>query len=72
MNLHRVDLQVFEFNERAIASYRKVGFREEGRLRQHMYRDGRYWDIIHMGILRHEFMGQEQGTGGRNNRASSC
>ena len=55
MNLNRVWLHVFEFNERARASYKKCGFREEGRLRQHYYAEGRYWDVFAMAILRDEF-----------------
>lgn len=55
MNLNRVWLHVFEFNERAIACYQKCGFREEGRLRQHSYNQGRYWDTVVMGVLREEF-----------------
>ena len=55
MNLHRVWLHVFEFNERAIACYQKCGFQIEGRLRQHRYSEGRYWDVFVMAILRDEF-----------------
>jgi len=55
MNLHRVALGVFPFNERGIACYRKCGFIEEGRNRENIYKDGRYHDIIRMGILRDEF-----------------
>ena len=55
MNLHRVELGVFEFNERAQACYRKCGFVEEGRQRDAYFQDGRYWDIFRMGILRPEF-----------------
>jgi RimJ/RimL family protein N-acetyltransferase len=55
MNLHRVDLGVFEFNERAIACYRKCGFVEEGRRREAYYQDGRYWDVVRMSVLRREF-----------------
>ena len=55
MNLHRIDLGVFEFNARAQACYRKCGFTEEGRRREAYYQDGRYWDVVRMGILRHEF-----------------
>jgi len=55
MNLHRVFLHVFEYNERAIACYKRCGFREEGRLRQDRFKDGRYWDALVMGILREEF-----------------
>ena len=55
MNLNRIWLHVFEYNERAQACYKKCGFVEEGRLRQHYYGMGRYWDVIVMGALRDEF-----------------
>ena len=55
MNLHRVGLGVFPFNERGMACYLKCGFTEEGRNRENLYRDGRYHDVIRMGILRDEF-----------------
>ena len=55
MNLNRITLHVFDFNERAYACYLKCGFQDEGRLRQHYYTEGRYWDSIVMGILRSEF-----------------
>ncbi|MCH7511921.1 MAG: GNAT family N-acetyltransferase [Chloroflexi bacterium] len=67
MNLNRVWLHVFEFNERARASYKKCGFREEGRLRQHYYAEGRYWDVFVMAILRDEF---EALHGGSQEQAS--
>jgi RimJ/RimL family protein N-acetyltransferase len=56
LHLHRVGLTVFEFNERAIRSYEKAGFRVEGRLREAVRRDGRYWDEIQMGVLRDEWL----------------
>lgn len=61
MNLHRVWLTTLEYNERAIACYRKCGFREEARLRQEVFKHGRYWDFVLMGILRPEFdaLGQQ-------------
>ncbi len=55
MGLNRVWLHVFDFNERAIACYTKCGFREEGRLRQHRFTEGRYCDTLVMGVLREEF-----------------
>jgi RimJ/RimL family protein N-acetyltransferase len=55
MNLHRVWLTTVEYNSRAVACYRRCGFVEEARMRQHVYRHGHYWDFIQMGILRHEF-----------------
>lgn len=55
MNLHRVSLGVFEFNERAQAVYRKVGFVDEGRERHAYFQDGRYWDVLRMSILEDEW-----------------
>ncbi|HEV8574303.1 MAG TPA: GNAT family protein [Dehalococcoidia bacterium] len=55
MNMYKVALGVFEFNERAQACYRKCGFIEEGRAREEYFQDGRYWDIVRMGILRREW-----------------
>jgi [ribosomal protein S5]-alanine N-acetyltransferase len=55
LNLNRVGLYVVEFNERAIRSYDKVGFRREGVLRQSHYRRGRYWDTLVMAMLREDW-----------------
>lgn len=51
LDLHRVDLEVYEFNERAIHVYSKLGFREEGRLRDALLWDGVFHDAIVMSIL---------------------
>lgn len=55
LNMHRVYLQVFSFNERAIGLYQKLGFIEEGRLREALYRDGNWHDIVQMSILKSEY-----------------
>jgi RimJ/RimL family protein N-acetyltransferase len=55
MGLHRVSLAVFSFNERAIRSYEKVGFVVEGRAREAIFRDGRFWDEISMSMLATEW-----------------
>ncbi|KAB8141821.1 GNAT family N-acetyltransferase [Chloroflexia bacterium SDU3-3] len=51
----RVWLEAFALNERALRLYRRLGFVEEGRLRQHTFFRGQYIDIIHMGLLREEW-----------------
>jgi RimJ/RimL family protein N-acetyltransferase len=51
LGLHRVGLFVFEFNERAIRAYRRVGFVLEGRARQSIWRDGKWWDELAMSML---------------------
>jgi RimJ/RimL family protein N-acetyltransferase len=55
LNLHRVWLRVNDNNERAYRCYLRAGFQKEGVLRQEYYREGRYWDVIAMSILRDEW-----------------
>ncbi|MFC4597849.1 GNAT family N-acetyltransferase [Cohnella hongkongensis] len=55
MNLNRLELEVYDFNERAIRSYLSCGFVQEGRLRERQYKKGRYWDVIQMGLLKSDW-----------------
>jgi RimJ/RimL family protein N-acetyltransferase len=55
MNLHRISLQVFSFNEKAIRLYKKIGFQQEGKSREGLFREDKWCDIIHMGLLQKEY-----------------
>ncbi|MCL4442345.1 MAG: GNAT family N-acetyltransferase [Firmicutes bacterium] len=55
MNVNKVSLNTYSFNTRAFKSYLKCGFKQEGTLRQALFRDGRYHDIYVMGLLREEY-----------------
>ncbi|MFC4076180.1 GNAT family N-acetyltransferase [Salinithrix halophila] len=55
MNLHRIDLYDFDFNDSAIACYERVGFRMEGKLRDARRIDDRYWTVCIMGMLEQEW-----------------
>jgi len=55
LGLHRIGLSVFEFNERAIRAYRRCGFVVEGRARESIWRDGRWWDELAMSMLSSEW-----------------
>lgn len=57
LNLHNIMLTVHADNCAGIACYKKVGFREVGRLPEWTFKDGRYTDKIYMGILAREFLG---------------
>lgn len=51
LSLHRVALRVLDFNKSAIHCYEKVGFKQEGLLRD-VYRMGdEYWSLVVMSIL---------------------
>jgi RimJ/RimL family protein N-acetyltransferase len=51
LGLRRIALFVFEFNERAIRTYQRCGFIIEGRARESIFRDGRWWDELAMSVL---------------------
>lgn len=53
--LHRVALDVAEWNERATKLYEKLGFVLEGRRREALWKGGRWWDSLDMGILSREW-----------------
>ncbi len=55
LNLHRVQLTVFAYNEHAIRLCEKLGFRREGTYREFMRRDGQRYDMYLYGLLRHEW-----------------
>jgi RimJ/RimL family protein N-acetyltransferase len=55
LRLERMWLDVYDFNGRAIASYRKAGLQREGVARHGAYRDGRFVDVVAMAILRDEW-----------------
>lgn len=51
LGLHRISLGVYDFNPRAQASYAKLGFVHEGRLRDALYWDGEWHDELIMSVL---------------------
>jgi RimJ/RimL family protein N-acetyltransferase len=55
LNMNRVWLGVSASNAGAHRSYEKSGFVTEGVLREEVYRNGRYHDVIRMGLLRREY-----------------
>jgi UDP-4-amino-4,6-dideoxy-N-acetyl-beta-L-altrosamine N-acetyltransferase len=55
LNLNRICGYVLEFNKRVMRLHDKVGFKEEGLLRQNIYKNGRYYDVIVIGLLAEEF-----------------
>ncbi len=55
LGLHRLSARVLDFNTRAIACYRKVGFIEEGRARQASFVAGAWHDDILMGLIQPDY-----------------
>lgn len=59
LNMHRVDLGVFDFNKSAIICYEKAGFVAEGKFRDCRKINGEYWSLINMSILEDEYRNQK-------------
>ena len=55
LNLYRLTAIIPEYNAVALHVFSKAGFIEEVRRRQSVNRDGRRWDLIHLGILQEEW-----------------
>ena len=51
LNISRISLMVFANNAGAVALYTKHGFSIEGRLRQAVFIDGQWLDVLLMGLL---------------------
>jgi RimJ/RimL family protein N-acetyltransferase len=55
LNLHNIQLKVYSFNERAIKSYEKIGFKTFGKRKESLLRGKERYDLVHMDILYNEF-----------------
>lgn len=56
LNLNKIWLRVEIDNEKAIKSYKRIGYVEEGILRQDRLRNGKLVDRLRMSILKNEFL----------------
>lgn len=58
LNFHRLEAEVYDYNQGSIRLLEKLGFTKEGVLREAKYADGKYHDIIRYGILKDEYKKQ--------------
>ncbi|OGS49063.1 MAG: hypothetical protein A3K68_06735 [Euryarchaeota archaeon RBG_16_68_13] len=59
LGLHKVNLDVLEYNARAIRVYERCGFVREGVRRDELYKRGRFVNLVRMSILESEFARRE-------------
>jgi RimJ/RimL family protein N-acetyltransferase len=55
LNLRSIQLRTYAYNERAVACYKKAGFKEAGRFRKAHFYGGQYHDLLLMDILPEDF-----------------
>ena len=56
MNLNRLYCEVFAFNKSVVSLHKRFGFQVEGVLRQDVFHEGKYEDVVVMGLLRDEYL----------------
>ena len=56
LNFHRIQLNVLEFNDKAIALYEKCGFKKEGIFREFALRDEKRYNLLLYGLLKYEWI----------------
>lgn len=60
LNLYKLYLIVDVANTRAIKVYTKLGFTEEGRLRDEFFVDGEYRDVLRMAVFQSTYLAQRR------------
>ncbi len=55
LRLNRINGSVFKDNPASIRATEKVGFKQEGVQREAVYKDGKYHDIILLGVLKSDY-----------------
>jgi RimJ/RimL family protein N-acetyltransferase len=61
LRFQKYNIRCIEINEAIIRHARRLGCQEEGRIRRHIYTNGRFYDEIILGLTREEFdhLGQQ-------------
>lgn len=60
LGLHRLSCKVFADNERGIKIHKRFGFKEEGRFRGYVFKDGDYRDVVYLALLKSEYLSESQ------------
>jgi len=53
---NKIYLEVFTDNKKAIRLYEKLGFKQKGLLKEEIYKNGTFKDIIRMTILKKDWL----------------
>lgn len=66
LQMEKVYGEVFDFNEASIAFHRKLGFRQEGLLREHAFKNNARRNVILFGLLKREYEIKGYGVNGHD------
>lgn len=71
LNLRRINSQCLSYNAASRRYSEKCGYRLEGRLRQAIYKDGRYYDLIQLGLLKSDWQKRNASVKRRQKKRST-
>ncbi|WP_194189854.1 GNAT family N-acetyltransferase [Clostridium chrysemydis] len=55
-NINKIKAKVSELDENIIKSFKNVGFKEEGKLREEVYKDFKYHDLILVSLFKKDYI----------------
>lgn len=55
LGLNKIWTEIYEFDEKKLSLYRRLGFSEDGNLRDNHYYDGKWWDSKILSLLKSEY-----------------
>ena len=55
LNLHKLCCEVFEWNDFVITTHQKYGSKIEGTFHEHVWKGGKYHNVVRMAIIRREW-----------------
>lgn len=56
LNLRKICSRVVSYNQRSLQYSLHCGYQIEGTLRKHVFKKGKYWDMIELGLFREEWL----------------
>ncbi|MEL6672821.1 MAG: GNAT family protein [Bacteroidota bacterium] len=60
LRYHKVTVGIYAFNQASIALHQRLGFQEEGRLREMLFAGNAYHDLLKFGLLKREFLARKK------------
>ena len=55
LKLHRIESEVFEYNENSLYRFKKMNFKQEAIARDSLWRQGKWWNVHKFSLIQHEF-----------------
>lgn len=56
LNLRKICSNVYPYNKRSLHYSLHCGYKIEGRRRRQVFKNGRYWDLIELGLFKEEWL----------------